>query len=879
MQHDSKLIIWVLFLSTLICAPLANANTKKPNLLLISSYHPNFPTFYQQIDGIQHILPAHGYDLNVEFLDSKRFPEKSNETAFKKHLKQKLEKLPKYDLVFTSDDNALHFITENKPELFAGIPVIFLGVNDIEYAISQNQNPEITGVVEATSMGNTIHLARQLLPKLKTLHAISDNTTSGSADLTTFLETQSEFPDLQLGNLNLSTLSWKELGEQIQSLPNDDGLLLLSAYHDNQQSKKTFAESLQLILDHSKVPVFHLWEHGLNEGIMGGVVVNHFEQGKTAARIAQQILAGQAISTISVETDSPNKEVLDHNVLRKYKISPAHIPPSAEIINRPASLYRTNKKLFWAITVIFFLMTGFIFLLGFHILKNRRTERKLLRNQKLFKALFNESLQFCGIIGLDGKLLKANDSSLLAAKVSADDVIGKFFWETPWWKDTGNETQLKDAIAKGVKGETVRFLATHFTEDELTIDFSLKPIIENGQTTLLIAEGRDITELRLMQEELKQNEKMDAIGQLAGGVAHDFNNMLAGMIGFAELLGDKLTDNPSLMSYTNQIISTGQRAAELTGQLLSFARKGKQYSTSVNIKASITDTILLLERSIDKRIKIKTSYEDETAATIGDPGQLQSALLNLGVNARDAMPNGGTLSFTTRTIQLDEQHCNKSNFEITPGDYTEISVRDTGDGIPVEIMNRIFEPFFTTKAVGMGTGLGLAAVYGVITDHQGELTVTSHPELGTTFRILLPLSKQKESTQASTPNPIASAPAHNTILIMDDEPTIRTLLQSMLEKIGYQVIAACNGREGVELFKENRGHIALCIIDVMMPEMNGMEALQKIRTISPDAKIIIASGYSADSTQNDYLEAGAKAFLPKPYRMAELSTVIHEQLT
>jgi PAS domain S-box-containing protein len=855
----------------------AQNESAEPNLLLISSYHPGFPTFYQQIGGIRAVLPSAGYNLDVEFMDSKRFPGAHAQEDFRQHLRDKLKRLPKYDLIFASDDNALHFVVENKESLFAGAPVVFLGVNCIPFATRQNEHPEITGVVEATSILGTIELARQLMPNLKTIYAISDATTSGAADTKRYMALQQEVTEPELERLDLGTLSWGELAVELDTLPVESAIILLSAYSDRQQVSKLFSESLSHILHHANVPVFHLWEHGLGDGIIGGKVISHFEQGRAAALMANEVLGGRDISTMAVETASPNRTVLDYNVLRKFHLSDT--PASAEIINRPFSLYRANKGRFWTVIAIFLSMSGLIIVLGINIFQRRRVEMELRRSRQLFKSLFNDSLQFCGIIDLDGKMITANDSSLRVIEASAEEVVGQYFWDTPWWNGAGCKARLKEAVKQAGQGESIRFVASHQTKlGEITVDFSLKPIIENGKAAILIAEGRDISELTQLQERLKQNEKMESLGKLAGGVAHDFNNMLAGMIGFSELLADGLTDNPRLFHYTQHVISTGERAGKLTGQLLSFARKGKQFSVVVSVESLIADTIHLLERSIDKKIEIQTDFYDGAACVKGDPGQIQSVLLNLGVNARDAMPQGGTLCFSTCKKEVDAEYSRTSTFDLAPGEYVEIAVSDTGEGIPEGIMKRIFEPFFTTKEVGRGTGLGLSAVYGVITDHQGELMVQSVQGEGTTFRILLPLSEEVAEKPKIESAPLAVAPAGATILVVDDESAVRMMIVSMLERMGFRVICAENGREGLELYRQNTDRIALSIIDVTMPEMNGMELLCEIRSITPTAKIVIASGYSEGARQGEFLEAGAKAFLAKPFRKTELESVINQHL-
>ncbi|WP_372794166.1 response regulator [Pontiella sp.] len=853
---------------------------QKTNLLLISSYHPNFPTFYQQIDGLRDVLPAERYNLDVEFMDSKRFPDAAAAALFGQYLEDKLSRLAPYDLVFTADDNALRFVLGRRDTLLAGMPLVFFGVNDLPLAARLDADPQITGVVEAASIRESIELARRLCPKVKKIYAVSDATTSGMADLQSYYNAQASLPDLALLSFSMGETTWDGLADALAALPSDSVVLLLSAYHDAVHVPKTFSDSLDLILEHSAVPVFHLWEHGLGDGIVGGEVIDHFEQGQTAARLAQRLLTAPGQPAEPVVLSSPNRSVVDYRALKAWGIDPSRIPNGVEVRNRPPSFYGNHRRLFWSFLSLFLLMGAFILALGFTMMARRRVERKLQQSEQLFKALFNELLQFCALLDPSGRIIRINDSALKTRDLQPADVVDSYFWDAPWWKDSGFELRVKDAVRRAAAGETVRFLIARNDPHlgEVAIDFSVKPILE-GDETLLLAEGRDITELHQMQERLLQKDKMDAIGQLAGGVAHDFNNMLGGIMGFGELLEIELpADRPELKDYAHRIVSSCRRAALLTEQLLAFARKGKQQTVVVDLRRVCGDAVLLLERSIDKKISIVRSFPDESLLILGDPGQLQSAVLNLGLNARDAMPAGGTLRIALRRKSIDAAYCSGSRFALLPGDYVEIEVSDTGHGIPPDQLERIFEPFFTTKEVGKGTGLGLAAVYGAVKEHHGELSVVSEVGKGTEIRLLLPSAKASVQ-EALVPVPQQPAARDNrTILVVDDESEFRALLEAALNNLGYQVITAANGRIGMELYEQHEGEIDLSIVDAVMPELNGMDMLLQIRRRNPEAKVVITSGYSADSSRSDFLEAGASAFLAKPYSITELGRVLFRQL-
>ncbi|MCP3892217.1 MAG: response regulator [Desulfobulbaceae bacterium] len=402
-------------------------------------------------------------------------------------------------------------------------------------------------------------------------------------------------------------------------------------------------------------------------------------------------------------------------------------------------------------------------------------------------------------------------------------------------------------------------------------DLTIFPLITNGAEGVVIRID-DVTEEHQMRHELAHSRKLDAIGQLAGGVAHDFNNMLGGILGGAELLGLRLADDEKAKRYIEMIISSGQRAGDLTNKLLSFARKGKIESTPVDLSKAIDDAIAILEHSLDKRININMSIQSGTTLVAGDLAQLQNALLNLGLNAGHAMPDGGQLDYGVSLIELDSTYCLASPFDIQAGQYLDIEVRDTGVGIPPENLHQIYEPFFTTREGGAGSGLGLAAVYGTVQQHNGAITVYSEEGNGTIFHIYLPLAVQEDDpAEAFLEEPIHGS---GKILVVDDEQVIRTTAKAILENLGYEVILADNGQHGLELFKKEHATIDLVIMDMVMPIMNGQESFFAMKEVVADVKIILASGFSRGADLEELKEKGLKGFIRKPYTTAELSRAI-----
>jgi two-component system cell cycle sensor histidine kinase/response regulator CckA len=423
-------------------------------------------------------------------------------------------------------------------------------------------------------------------------------------------------------------------------------------------------------------------------------------------------------------------------------------------------------------------------------------------------------------------------------------------------------------------GEVVGF-------SELTRNITERKIAERAlreaHDRLGVAVRERTEELRCSEERLRQSEKMDAIGQLAGGIAHDFNNQLVGVLGYADLLTHVLSD-PGHRDMAEKIVAAAERAGELTRQLLAFARKGRLRTDIVDVHSTIGEVVSLLKHSIDKRIQIREVFEASPSTTVGDPAQLQNAVLNLALNARDAMPAGGHLTFRTRTEELSLADCQGLPFLVDPGPYIVIQVVDTGHGIEPEVQRRMFEPFFTTKETGKGTGMGLASVYGTVASHRGAIRLATEQGKGTELEILLPLFDQAAATAGEIELQHGRS-RRLRVLIVEDEALVRQTLVVMLHSLGHEVVAAVDGEDGLEKFRDPPAPIDLVILDLVMPRMSGGEAFREMRRSQPMVPILLASGYSRVGEAQALLEAGAAGFLQKPFRRQALADAIENAIT
>lgn len=472
----------------------------------------------------------------------------------------------------------------------------------------------------------------------------------------------------------------------------------------------------------------------------------------------------------------------------------------------------------------------------------------------------------------------------VAEKLTAwklDDALGKPLPEVMKLRIAGKEEGIFNPAQEVLeKQKVITFPPDTFLEAKngrmFRIADSGAPIrCEHSGDIGVVIVFRDTTDEHVLQEQLNHSRKMDAIGQLAGGVAHDFNNLLTGICGASELLEANLSGKEKEQKYINIIKNAAERAAALTGKLLAFSRKGKLISTQVNLHSIITETVALLERSIDKKINLQTDLKAEQFMVVGDPSQLHNGILNICINARDAMPDGGTIQLSTSVVVWQEDDC-ELRPDCIPGKYIQLSIEDTGAGIPVEHQTKVFEPFFTTKEMGKGTGLGLASVYGMVKGHHGDINLYSEPGKGTVFNLFLPLSDEGA--------PHAALPEGNviygrgTILVVDDEEIIRVTASHLLKNLGYTVILAENGQEAVAIYEQQNREIDLILLDMVMPVMDGRETLHKLIAINPDAKVIISSGYTKNISIPDMFSQGLVGSISKPFSQYELSVLIAEVL-
>ncbi len=507
------------------------------------------------------------------------------------------------------------------------------------------------------------------------------------------------------------------------------------------------------------------------------------------------------------------------------------------------------------------------------ISERRRAEQALFNSEEQYRSTIDAMSDLIHVVDPDLRIVLVNRQGrawMTELGIDSDPVGRTVFEAFPFLPEP-----VRDEYAQ-VFASAVPLV----TEDSVVVDGKTLvtetrkiPVVEAGRVVRVVTVVRNMTEAVYARERLRQGEKMEALGQLAGGVAHDFNNQLTGMLGYAELLARRLQD-PELRAYANMIARSAARSGDLTRQLLAFARQGRLCSVPVDIHSLIADVVALLRRTIDRRIVLRQRLDAAHHVVVGDPTQLQNTLLNLAINARDAMPEGGALTFTTRDVRLVDDTAASPDSVMR---LLRITVEDTGVGMTDEVQRRLFEPFFTTKPPGHGTGMGLPAVYGTVADHQGAIRVSSAPGQGSVFTIDLPLTdvEQAEAPCRKT-DPPPSIRAH--VLLADDEPEVRGVLAAVLRQLGYTVTECADGDEALEHFRTSHADFDLVVLDVFMPRLSGALALREMRQLDPNVRAILLSGHAAEDPMKDLLAAPTVRFLPKPVTMQDLGACVAAML-
>lgn len=507
----------------------------------------------------------------------------------------------------------------------------------------------------------------------------------------------------------------------------------------------------------------------------------------------------------------------------------------------------------------------------------RLAEEALKESEEKYRLLVDNALDAIYIIQ-DGKVVFANPMVEQICGYGPEEMEGIYFRDLLHPEDVRVAEKRRQRRLRGDKVPSNYTMRIRAKGGEIRW-LQVNQVLLNWQgrsATLNIA--RDISDQRRLEEQLRQAQKMEAVGTLAGGIAHDFNNILGAMMGYSELALDQAASGQDNTHSIKEVILAAERARDLVRQILTFSRRVRSDLRPLSLNRVVSEMRGLLERTLPKNIEVRTELEPRLWPVEGDEGQLGQVLLNLATNARDAMEPGGTLTLVTRNLTIDE--AGYGPLDLKPGPHVLLSVGDSGQGMDEDTLRQIFDPFFTTKGPGLGTGLGLSTAYGIVKGHGGHISCSSQPGQGTSFHIYLPAKPGRNERDQDRDRTGRESPpgGRELLLLVDDEEQLRQVASEVLARAGYEVLSASSGEEAIELYSRRDRSIDLVIMDLGMPGLGGQACLERLRAMDPDARVLVASGYAGPEHSRKALAAGAVAFVPKPYLAAELLAAVRGAL-
>lgn len=505
--------------------------------------------------------------------------------------------------------------------------------------------------------------------------------------------------------------------------------------------------------------------------------------------------------------------------------------------------------------------------------------KQLVEREELFRLITENAADMIAVVDAKGKRLYNSPSYERILGYAADDLVNTTPLDQVHPEDQEKVTKAAAEALQTGTGANLEYRMRHKDGTWRTLESSASTILKAGQVEKLVIVNRDVTERKRLEEQFRQSQKMEAVGRLSGGVAHDFNNLLGVIIGYGEVVQEGTEASSPLRSCVEEMLKAGHRAASLTRQLLAFSRQQVMDPRVLDLNGVVKDMEKMLKRLISEDIQLKTDLDSSIARIKADQGQIEQVVMNLVVNARDAMPSGGNLEITTRNFYMDDNFVRRYPYPVQVGDYVLLTVSDTGIGMDATTRNRVFEPFFTTKEKGKGTGLGLSTVYGVVKQSGGYIEVASEPGAGATFKIYLPKVEDALDVQKQVSDVPDDLHGTETVLLVEDELSLRKLSCHLLELCGYSVLEAENGSDALKISREQSQRVIdLLLTDVVMPGMSGRVLADQLAQERPKTRVLYMSGYTGQTVGEHGVLAEGSFFLPKPFTREALARKVREAL-
>jgi two-component system cell cycle sensor histidine kinase/response regulator CckA len=860
-----------------ILAPSPSWGAQKKRVLILHSYHQGNKWTDDENSGILEVMGENrpGFQIETEYMDTKKI---ADDAYFKQLLDIYTRKYHKihFDVILATDDNAFFFLRSYRDRLFPGTPVVFCGVNFFKPSYLRGIKG-FTGVNEDADLKGSIDTALTLHPETREMVLITDATETGKRISEHFREIVPHYNGTVQFRI-LDDMEMKQIQDIVANLRPGSLVLFTFFFRDHKGIFYDYYESNELITGKARVPVYVAWDYSMGHAV-GGLMVSGIDQGRVAGRMARRILNGEAADSIPVVMNCPNRYLFDYTQMKRFGITLADLPTGSTIINMPPTFYSINKFTVWGVLGGFLVLGGLVIFLQINITKRKKAEAAYRASEKNYHTLVNNLR--VGVYRSSGDLWNGNflEANPAMAALFGFESLDEFLTvpiASLYQNPEDRRVFLDEVLKQGfVKDRAIAMKKKDGTPITVSCTTTLQYDDEGG-IKWLDGVMEDITLQKNLEDQLRQAQKMEAIGTLAGGVAHDFNNILTALMGYTELIRKMTDKDDPRWGYFSHILTCSEKAASLIKNLLAFSRKQVISPKPVELNVIIKNVESLLKRILGEDIEFSTHLADEPLTILADSNQIEQVLMNMATNARDAMLRGGMLSITTTRVEISSDRLTTCDVP-KAGSYALIAVSDTGEGMDTVTRQKIFEPFFTTKEVGRGTGLGLSMIYGIVKQHQGEIKVYSEVGNGTTFRIYLPIHTGKSTTlRWALRESLPLKGGTETVLVAEDNQDVRELARDVLIEAGYRVIESIDGEDAVQKFMRHSQEIDLVVIDVVMPKLNGKEAFKKITALKPGVKVLYMSGYTSDVIHNKGILDEVVNFIFKPLSSTTLLRKVRE---
>ncbi|WP_321494932.1 ATP-binding protein [uncultured Desulfobacter sp.] len=880
--------IWLL-VSAGVCGAAGPPESNLPErrsqrILYLNSYNNGYAWSDNILEGIRSVLPVESQSLNfqMEYLDAKRYENEQMQTILFNYFSAKFAR-DKFDLIITSDNNALDFALRYRTQLFAGAPIVFCGINNYHPSIIEGQRA-ITGIAETVAFKENMRIIRRLHPQARKMIIIGSNSVTSRAIIKEIRQTiEQEKIDFSFTFKTGFKPQLLKTGtpDYLAGLSRDTVLYIVPGGSEaGNGNLYSIQEIAAMICRATELPVYSSWEFLMGTGIVGGKLASGLEQGKAAARLALRILDGEDPDKIAVKTAEGHAYIFDHNVLKRLGVDISLLPQGSRIINKPYNFYRLNRQIFWLIISGLFILAFMVVLLGISMAQKKRANQAMEKSKMQLQLVLDNIPHLVFWQDTQLNLVDVNLSFLKFFRIKDKaDIINQDISSVPDLAYTAEESrQLGREVLETAAPFHARLLKIQRSDKEqVWLEINKVPLLDKkNRVAGVLSTAEDITKKINLEKQLAQAQKMEALGILSGGIAHDFNNILTSIINSTELAMDDVPDNSLTRQDLERVLSAGKRGAELVKQILTFSRPGHARFKTLDLARVVRDAMALVETSLPGNIEVVKNFAPGKFICRGDAIQIHQVVMNLCTNAYQALggKSGRIEVKMDERILIEPDPGGDAPFNLPPGHYVELTVSDNGPGIDPEILDKVFDPFFSTKGKNIGTGLGLSMVHGIVQGHNGAISLTSKAYDLTRFTVLFPRTVQVEDEEQPAETNVCLG--QGTILFVEDDPEQRQSVPRIIEKLGYLVTAADSAAQALALIRQEPSGFDLVITDYDMPKVSGLELARQLARIMPDLPVIMVSGRNVEFSRLE--SANIKAFIVKPYDRGILSQGISEVL-